>query len=387
MASENTNSSRRVPFAIIGVGGIAQSQHLPNLLRVPQIDLQVACDMQADRLRQVADKYSIPRRVGDAREVFADPTIEGVIVATRDDFQAPLTIAALDAGKHVYVEKPLATTPEQCDPVVQAQRRSGKHVAVGFNRRFAPAYCQAREVITGNGGAHNIHYRIADSYCRTWGAGSPPGQRILHEVCHIFDILRWFTGSEVDWIHCLRGRHDDEICLLRFASGCIASITSSGYATVDMPKEALEIISDYGGINVIDFVELRTFGQRAYQSVYSYPGHIHPDHEYIYRHMYAQLGAPALYALRRTAWEIREGLAPAEPADRAVFEKHHRSHMPDSNYTGDKGWVQAMAHFAQSIAADTKPLNASPADALAAAQLGQAAITSRESNQIVPIRS
>ena len=177
MASENTNSSRRVPFAIIGLGGIAQSQHLPNLLRVPQIDLQVACDMQPDRLRQIADKYSIPRRASDAREVFADPTIEGVIVATRDDFQAPLTIAALEAGKHVYVEKPLATTPEQCDKVVQAQRRSGKHVAVGFNRRFAPAYCQAREVVAGNGGAHNIHYRIADSYCKTWGVGCPPGRR------------------------------------------------------------------------------------------------------------------------------------------------------------------------------------------------------------------
>lgn len=367
----------RVPFAIIGLGGIAQSQHLPNVARIPQIDLQLACDLQPDRLVQVADKYGIPRRVTDDRAVFADPAIQAVIIATREDMQVPLTIAALEAGKHVYVEKPLGRTPAQCERVVQAQRRSGKHVALGFNRRFAPAYLKAKELLARDGGPQNIHYRIADSYCKTWGANYPPGERILHEVCHIFDILRWFTGSEVSWMHCVRGRDDDEICLLRFRSGTIASVTSSGYATQDMPKESLEVISGYGGISVVDFVELRVFGQRESQNVCTFAGHTHPDHESSHRDAYAQLGAPALYALRRSAWEIEAGIIPPPATGRL--------RLPVTNYTVDKGWIPAMAHFAQSIAAGTTPLNATPADALAASQLGNAAIASRASNQIVPV--
>jgi predicted dehydrogenase len=129
---------KRVVFGLIGAGGIAQSQHLPNLARAPHAFLKTLCDVREDVLGQMRQKYAVPHATTDYRSLLADPEIDAVVVATREDAQAPLTIEALRAGKHVYVEKPLAETSAACADVVAAQRDSGRFVAVGFNRRFAP---------------------------------------------------------------------------------------------------------------------------------------------------------------------------------------------------------------------------------------------------------
>jgi predicted dehydrogenase len=244
----------RVVFGLIGAGGIAQAQHLPNLARAPHTFLKTLCDVREETLERMQRKYTVPHATTDHRRLLSDPEIQAVVVATREDMQAPVTIEALRAGKHVYVEKPLAQTSEACDDVVAAQRESGRFVAVGFNRRFAPAYRKAREIVLAEGGARNLHYRISDEYWR-WGKGYPPGVRVIHEVCHIFDLLRWITDSEVASVYCVASRPDDEAIVLRFHSGCVASIMSSGYATMDLPKERLEVITEKGAVTVEDFVE------------------------------------------------------------------------------------------------------------------------------------
>ena len=193
----------RVTFGLIGTGGIAQSQHLPNIPRAPHIRLKTICDRRADVLASVQKKYEVLSAVTDADELLADPEITAVIVATREDAQAPLTIRALEAGKHVYVEKPLADTAEKCRGVVEAQGRTGGHVAVGFNRRFAPAYRTAKEIVDADGGPKNMYYRISDNYSRGWGRGNPPrGARdprglprlrhpaLVHGLPHCVDLLR-----------------------------------------------------------------------------------------------------------------------------------------------------------------------------------------------------
>lgn len=113
-------------FGIIGAGGIAQSQHLPNIMRAPHARLKTLCDVRADVLHEMQDKYNVPHAVEDYKALLADPGIDAVIVATREDMQALLTIEALGAGKHVYVEKPLATTPAEAARVAKAQEKSGK---------------------------------------------------------------------------------------------------------------------------------------------------------------------------------------------------------------------------------------------------------------------
>ncbi len=368
-------------FGLIGVGGIAQSQHLPNMARAPHVRLKTACDLREDALAAAQAKYDIPCTTTDYRELLADPEIDAVVVATKEDMQAKLSIEALNAGKHVYVEKPLAATEDECAAVVAAQEASGKFAAVDFNRRFAPAYVRAKELAWSDNGPFNIHYRISDTYCRGWGRNCPPGVRVIHEVCHIFDLLRWFAQSEAASIYTVLSRHDDEIFTLTFESGCVASITSSGYATMDLPKERLEMICDEGTVVVEEFVELRAFGFPDAAPVERFAGHSHPDKEYTHKHLFAQLGADALLALRRVGWELKTRGDEAAP-DRAERERFlSRGQM--WNYMVDKGWLAALDHFAECVATGRQPQNAAARDGLMASRLAHAAIRSRETGEIV----
>ncbi|NIA14027.1 MAG: Gfo/Idh/MocA family oxidoreductase [Nitrospiraceae bacterium] len=376
-------------IGIIGTGRIAQNQHLPNTLRAPHIRLKTVCDLQEDVLHAVQTKYAIPKATTDVAELLADEEIQGVIVATEEGTHAELTIQALNAGKHVYVEKPLADTNEACAAVVEVQRQTGKFVAVGFNRRFAPAYRKAKEILKRHGGAWNISYRMSDNYCLGWGkeCGYPPGVRVVHEVCHVFDVLRWLTDSEVESLYCVASRPDDEMIVLKFASGCVAAIMNSGYATRDFPKERMEVICANGSLTVEEFVELRTFGFGDFDPVYRFAGHTHPDGEYGYRALLEKEGASVLYALRRAQWELTQEPAekddPFKEAESAYFAKWHGARLPHISYAVDKGWIASIEHFAQCIQSGHRPENASAEDAYKACLLSQAALQSREERQIV----
>lgn len=375
-------------FGIIGVGGIAQSQHLPNLTRAPHVRLKTACDLREDVLQEMQRKYDVPHAESDHEKLLADPEIEAVVVATREDMQAKLAIEALDAGKHVYVEKPLAETPEQIAAVVDAEKRSGKHACVGFNRRMAPAYRKAKEVIDSDGGAKNIHYRIADEYWR-WGKRNPPGVRVIHEVCHIFDILRWFTNSDPVSVYCVDSRPDDEIFTLKFESGCVASIMNSAFVTMDLPKERIELVSELGAVTVEEFVECRTHGYANFDNIYRFVGHSHPDQDLTHKYLLEKDGANALYALRRMGWETRERHAKdggAGDLDGAELDLFVSKRCPHWNYMVDKGWLTAVDHFAQCIQSGERPKLATAEDGWWSSALSSAAIKSRESGEVVKVR-
>jgi predicted dehydrogenase len=373
----------RAVFGLIGCGGIAQSQHLPNLTRAPHAFLKTVCDLQGERAREMQAKYNVPHCTTSHEKLLADPEIEAVVVATREDAQATMTIEALRAGKHVYVEKPLANTEEECAAVVAAQQASGKHVAVGFNRRFAPAYLKARELLHLDGGPRNMHYRIADEYWR-WGKDYPPGVRVIHEVCHIFDALRWLTGSEVTSVYCVQARADDEAITLRFASGCVATIMNCGYGTMDCPKERLEAFSTRGGITVEDFVELRAFGYRGVPARFTFAGHTHPDREFGHKDLLEKGGAEALLMFRRMGWELRDRCERGEESpDKAERERYVQERAPHWNYMVDKGWLHAIEQFAQCVLDGKLPRTATPDDAWRASVLAHATIRSRESGTVV----
>jgi len=379
-------------FGIIGVGGIAQSQHLPNMTRAPHIRLKTACDLREDLLKQMQAKYDVPAATTKHAELLADPEIQAVVVATHEDVQAKLAIEAVEAGKNVYVEKPLAKTAAECKAVAAAAAKAGTFVAVGFNRRFAPAYVRAKQLIDGHGGAWNIHYRIADEYARGWGRNLPPGYHVIVELCHIFDILRFFTGSEAQSVYCIESRDDDEVFALKFACGTVATITSSGYASMDLPKERLEIITEWGGLTVEEFVELRTYGLPDAEHVYTYPGHTHPDREFTTKYLLRHLGAEGLYALRRMGYELRRRHRREEDSgevqvDSAELERYLGRTGPHWNYMVDKGWVAAIDHLAQCILSGETPQNASAEDAWKASVIGHAAIQSRDSGQPVALET
>ncbi len=374
-------------FGIIGVGGIAQSQHLPNLTRAPHVHLKTACDLDEALLSSMADKYKIPNTTTDYTEMLADPEIQAVVVATHEDTQGPLSIAAVQAGKNVYVEKPLAKTADECKAVADAAAKAGKFVAVGFNRRFAPAYQLAKKIITEKGGARNIHYRVTDNYTFAWGRNFPPGYRVIVEICHIFDLLRFLTDSEAASVYCIDSRDDDEAIAIKFTNGCVATIMGSGYTTLDLPKERLEVVTEqHGGIIVDQYAELRTFGYEDYQPVYTFPGHTHPDNSYLQKYLFEKQGSQAVYDICKMGWELRNRYndpADADKPDHDELVAFLSGKGPHLSYMFDKGWLWAIDHFAESIINKTRPENSTAYDAFKASEIGNAAIESRSTGQPV----
>ena len=380
---------RKAVLGLIGAGYLANAQHLPNLMYTTRARLKTVCDVRDEAVKAAMEKYKIPCGETDYRKVLADDEIEGVVIVTQPAQHAELTVAALRAGKHVFVEKPLAESVAECEAIVAEEKKSGKHVAVGFNRRFAPAYRKAKELLDAAGGARNIYYRISDTYSYTWGVKFPPGVRVFHETCHIFDILRWLVGSEIKTVFCMESRPDDESIMCKFTSGAIATILSSGYATLDWPKEYMEVIAERGGLTVDNFVEMWTYGLASAERRYRFRGHFHPDKEWTQRYLYETFGGEAmraLYAMNPLRFEL-EKKRPVEfepTAEGALYREFLEKRLA-AGYDVDKGWLQSMEHFGECIVTGKKPENASARDGLIAEQLANAVVESRKTGSAVSL--
>ena len=373
----------KVRIALIGAGQLARNQHLPNLMRSKYIELAAVCDLSSEVRNIVKQEFnpSCPI-ISNYKDVLNDTTIDAVVIATREDTHVPLTLEALAAGKHVYVEKPLAETALDCQKATIAQEKANKIVAVGMNRRLAPAYQKAKALLDANGGAKSLYYRIADEYAITWGK-QYPGQRIFHELCHIFDVLRFFTGSEVTSVYCASGRVDEEQVVLRFKSGATAGIMSSGYVWRDLPKEHLEAIAEKGALTVEDFVTLRQFALDENQpAVQHFAGHVHPNYEQLYGEIFEDVGEEAMYCLRRRIGKhIRNTINNIE-VEKAQ-EYIDRSFC--TNYLVDKGWQQSLDDFACAIRDNRPYKGATVMDAFYAAQITEAVYKSRETGDVVKL--
>jgi predicted dehydrogenase len=357
---------------------------LPNFTYIHNCRLKTVCDIRLEAAKAAQTKFKIPSATADYRQILADKEIDGVVIVTKSQQHAELTIAALEAGKHVYVEKPLADDLQQCQAVVDAQRKSGKHVCVGFNRRFAPAYQDAKKLLAAHGGARNISYRMSDTYSWTWGKDLPPGVRVFHELCHIFDLFRWLTDSEIASVYCIQSRGDDESVSLKMSSGAIATIMASGYSTLDWAKEYMTVIAERGGLTVENFVEMRTYGfDDDPKKLHRYKGHVDPDCDWTHRYLFESLGAQAMIAIHamqplRFRLEKNEPVEFPDTADGALYKEFLQHHLV-SSYDVDKGWLQAMEHFGLCCVSDIKPEGANAYDGTVAEKVARAMVQSRDS--------
>lgn len=382
---------QKAKLAVIGCGGLAQNQHIPNMMKIDNAELTAICDLDQNILDKVGDRYNISRRKTDYRTLFNDPEIDGVVIVTKAESHVPLTLEALRCGKHVYVEKPLAETESECAKVIEAQKQCDKIVAVGMNRRMAPAYLYAKKLLWNQGGPKNMFYRIADSYSLNWGLAYGSGNRIFHEICHVFDILRFFADSEVSSVYCISARPDDEQISLRFKSGAIATVLGSGYVNSDMPKEHFEAIAETGGLTIDDFAEVRQYSLDPNEpSSKKFNGHSHPDNDLIHEYLLNELGEDAMRAVRKVSWQAVERLNKLETTKETNTAEYRRlkefeQKMPSRNYFMDKGWTAALQDFAQAIIEKRPFHGASANDGLQSTRITEATLKSRSTGLVIEL--
>lgn len=196
--------SKTYKIAIIGCGGIANGKHMPSLKKLNNIEMVAFCDIVEEKANEAAKQYgSADAKVyTDFADVLADPSIDIVHVCTPNDSHARIAIAALEAGKHVMCEKPMAKTAEEAQQMVDAAKRTDKKLTIGYNNRFR-SDSQHLKKLCEDGELGDIYMAKAHAIRRravpTWGVfldeEKQGGGPLIDIGTHALDLTLWMMNN------------------------------------------------------------------------------------------------------------------------------------------------------------------------------------------------
>jgi UDP-N-acetylglucosamine 3-dehydrogenase len=251
----------RLRFAVIGLGWFGEI-HCRAIAGIPGIELAALCTRTPSRLAELAQKFGVTKTFTDYNELLTDPDIDAVSITTMWDQHTAPAVAALRAGKHVFLEKPMAHTVEDCRRICDAAAAAAGNLMVGHICRFNPRYIAAkREIDTGSLGKilsltarRNIPAAWTPEILDKIGP-------IMGDTIHDTDIMLWLTGDKVVSAYSqtvdLRGRKYPDVAqtMYRFASGASAIIETVWCMPEKTPfdiDERMSIIGSDGFIHIQD---------------------------------------------------------------------------------------------------------------------------------------
>jgi polar amino acid transport system substrate-binding protein len=239
-----------VVLGVIGAGNYAQGVLLPQFKANADVTLRTVCTATGVKAEKAKEKFGFESSTTNWRDVLADKAVNTVLIATRHDLHATIVGEALRAGKAVFCEKPLCLRSEELDKIASAIQKSGNsRLMVGFNRRFAPFAARARELT----GPLVMRYRVsvqplpADHWVNDPETG---GGRILGEVCHFIDFLRFTARSRTVSVFAQGFGGENVQVALRFADGSVGSVDYFNVADAELKKEHVEVFA--GGKHLIE---------------------------------------------------------------------------------------------------------------------------------------
>ncbi|NHN29256.1 Gfo/Idh/MocA family protein [Paenibacillus agricola] len=193
-----------VKVGIIGCGGIANGKHLPSLSNLGTVELVAFCDIIVEKAYEAAHKYGVAgaKVYEDYTELLKDGSIDVIHVCTPNDSHAEISIAALESGKHVMCEKPMAKTAADARRMVEVAKKSGKKLTVGYNNRFRPD-SQYLKQVTSDGDLGEIYFAKAHAIRRravpTWGVfldeEKQGGGPLIDIGTHALDLTLWVMNN------------------------------------------------------------------------------------------------------------------------------------------------------------------------------------------------
>ncbi|MDQ6678232.1 MAG: bi-domain-containing oxidoreductase [Acidobacteriota bacterium] len=271
----------QIQLAVAGAGGIARWAHLPALKKIPNVAVRAIYSSSGARGKTYALRYKAKYCTTDYAEILKDPELNLVLVVSRNQQHASQSVAALRAGKNVFVEKPMALTVEECRELAEAVKESGKALTVGFNRRFAPDYLRVKERVVRRVGPAVINCRvnspgISGSY---WMADPAAGGAILGEACHFVDLMYWLLESEPVEVHAYSlpqgGKEpigeNNMAASFRFADGSVGNLTYSTVGSKASAGERVEVFGQGFGADTQNFTESRVHGASTARSTSMLP--------------------------------------------------------------------------------------------------------------------
>ena len=255
----------KIRVALAGASSFAQGMHLPNMVKFrDRFALQAVMSRTGANARAVATQYEAAYCTTEYDEIIKDDEVDLVMVTTRHDLHGSMVLQALRAGKHVFVEKPLALHEEEIEEIERfyAEHPNGPLLMVGYNRRFSPAMHTIRSILANRTTPIIANYRMNAGYIPLdhWVHGPEGGGRNIGEACHIYDLFNSLTGTpQVEAVNAYSitpssrqwARNDNFVATLKYADGSVCTLTYTALGDKSYPKEQMEVFAD-GKVLVMD---------------------------------------------------------------------------------------------------------------------------------------
>jgi len=295
-----------VNVAVIGCGMMARAMHIPNIADSRRMQLHTCCDLSDEVLAECQHKYGALRLVRDYREAIRDPNVQMLVLATTEKLRLPVIAAAADAGKPIYVEKPIAQSLEEMYQIQEVVHESGIPFCIGHNRRNAPAMIDAHRIFRdhmshpkpcpwrfdregqnrprfSDDGVAGMSVRINDDWYswKAWASSEEhaPFGPMLFEMTHFTDLCNWFLAAEPEKVVALQHGLFNSGVIIHYHTGEMATITMCANGTFGYPKELYECFGNGAAVIVDHMLEVRTAGIEGVPARRTYPliRDRHPD--------------------------------------------------------------------------------------------------------------
>jgi len=258
--------NNELKVGLVGAGNLAKWAHLPALNKISGAKLHAVCSSSGARGKSYALRFGAQYASSDYEEMVKDPDLDVILIASASQNHARETITALKAGKHVFVEKPMAVSIDECRDIYQAVKQSGRQVFVGFNRRFAPYYVEMKRQLAGRTTPMIVTTRMNSPGMRGdfWGGDPKFGGATVGEGCHFADLMYWLINSEPVSVSAQSlpiGNQEplgvnNIAASIRFADGSIGNFVYSTVGSNASAGEYVEVLSQGVGVSSEDFKKL-----------------------------------------------------------------------------------------------------------------------------------
>ena len=258
--------SGQARVSVVGAGNYAGAVLIPAFRAAGAQLMRIASAGGASSVH-LGRKFGFAEATTDTAALLADPQADAVVVSTRHDTHAKYVLRTLAAGKHVFVEKPLALKLEELVLIeAAAKAQPTRCVMVGFNRRFAPQVVKMKQLLTGAPGPKTLVMTVnagaipANHWTQDPAVG---GGRLVGEGCHFVDLLRFLTGSAIESFQVERmaaATADTVSITLRFADGSLGTVLYLANGSKAFPKERLEVFAAGRVLQLDNFRKLAGFG-------------------------------------------------------------------------------------------------------------------------------
>lgn len=263
----------RINIALIGAGSFAMGMHLPNIQKLSsKYKLYAVMSRNGYHAKSVAAKYGAKYATTAYEDILNDSDVDLIMICTRHDSHAELTLKALEKGKNVFVEKPLAVNQEELDKIKDfySKDEAGEKpfLMVGFNRRFSRYAQEIKKHTDRRINPLFIHYRMNAGFIPLDHWAHEYGGRIVGEGCHIIDLMTYFTGSRIESVNMdsIKPKNekfsstDNLSVILKYDDGSICTIEYFAVGNKNFPKEYMEVHFDEKTIVMDDYKKLKGYG-------------------------------------------------------------------------------------------------------------------------------